>query len=425
MREYRDELVTAHRRIEQLEGDIKQLQEDAEDVERILRDARPRSRWKAGMLGVGIAIGLTVGSATFAIFGRWLDETIDTKPLPPIQTVAPAPTAPPQEPLVASRRVPDLSDVDGDGVPDLITTFVGRNDGHLRVMAIDGATFKTLWTAGPFTGASAAPGSAGPHLVVIGDRVVVADATGTLHVLARANGVELTTYVIPLGGETCFAPNAGVQVGQSDAQGAFRVGNVKASATEVLATSRQKGESKIIDVVSGGVRAAPEQSWCFVTEIGTPGGGCARDDSDDCARYTDPPMRVPDFNAYMTWYEGKHRVFVGNGGSSVALGWTMGAATTSWRHGLAAEGEEIQGYTKNTIGQGSFVTAYENDRGKGRVIARSVESGEVAWQSTLADDDRDPYPVEMGMSRGRVMLVTRSGTLHVLDAATGTELHHM
>jgi outer membrane protein assembly factor BamB len=118
-------------------------------------------------------------------------------------------------------------------------------------------------------------------------------------------------------------------------------------------------------------------------------------------------------------------VTVGNGGATVAVGWSTGAKTTSWRHSLAAEGDEIEGYTKNTIGDGRFVTAYENDHGKGRVIARSLENGEIAWQTTLSEDDRDPYPVEMGMTRGRVMIVTRDGMLHVLDAANGAGLHHM
>jgi hypothetical protein len=186
----------------------------------------------------------------------------------------------------------------------------------------------------------------------------------------------------------------------------------------------QKGESKIIDVVSGRVRAAPENAWCFVTEIGTPGGGCARDESDDCSRYSNPTMRVPDFNPYLTFYEGARRVSVGNSGSSVAVGWSKGASATSWRHVLAADGEESQGYTKNTIGDGRFVTAYETDKGKGRVIARDVETGEMRWLMTLANDDRDPYPIDMGLSHGRVLVITRDNMLHVLDAASGAELHH-
>jgi hypothetical protein len=223
MRQYRDELDAAHRRIEQ-------LQANADEAERILRESRPHPRWKAATLGLGLAIGLSIGSAVFAAFGGWLDRTVDPEPVPAPIVTAPEPYVPPAEPLESTRRIPELVDVDGDGVLDIVATLVGKNDHELRVRAIDGETFKTLWTAGPYPGTSAAPTTAALSMVVVGDRVVVADAGGTIHVLARANGAELTTYAIPLGGETCFAPNAGVQVGASDRRARARSSTSSAAA---------------------------------------------------------------------------------------------------------------------------------------------------------------------------------------------------
>jgi outer membrane protein assembly factor BamB len=417
MRDYRDELQAAHVRIQQLE-------EDAEEAERILRERRPPPKWKGAMLGLGVAIGLAVGASGIAIFGRWLDRVVDTTPPQPLP---PSPPPPPAEArLEAMHRVPELVDVDGDGTADLVELFVGVSDDHLRVRAIDGATWKTLWTAGPYDAPASMAQTSAQHMAIVRDRAVVADGLGRVHVLALANGKELTTHYVPQSVESCIAETAGTQAGPRGSDGSFRIKNLEARPTEVLVPTREaRGAGKIIDVIGGGERDAPDPSWCFAAEIGTPGVGCARDDSDECARYLDPPMHVADFQPYQTWFESDKRVTVGNGGSHDAIGWMKGASHVTWQHSLIVQGDEAMGYTKNAIGDGRFVSAYSTNDGHGHVVARAVQSGDVSWQMTLSGPDTDPYPVAMGVTKGRVLLVTRSGALFVLDATSGAQLFTM
>lgn len=348
---------------------------------------------------------------------------------PPVATLLPAatrvslppPPAPPQlEPRVLvphpiDHSMPAIVDANGDGKPDVVGFFT--DDGGARqLVAVRSVDWTPLWAAAV---------SAQAHsFVVLGDRVAVADG-GPIAMFQLRDGAPLAALAGAPAASICRASTAGIQVGKASRNGSFYPGDIRAAATEILAfTAAEKDGGTVVDVVSGARRSPGNRTWCYVPEIGLPGSGCPRADSDECYRYSDPPFRTPGFSAFRTYYAGARRVSIGNTGSGAGMGYAKGHKKRAWLRSLLADGDTaFYGYMSHAIGEGRFYSVYVlDDRRQGRVVARSVESGQQLWR-TDQTSPVDLYPVEIQSSLGLLVVLTSGRALQIFDTATGTALH--
>lgn len=408
MSEYRDDLGAAHRRIALLE---EQLGMRAPALP-ARRTGIPLVAWLIAASGITLFVG--VFGAVTGLFGLGRPARVEPGPLP---AAVVAETAPPR--LQASWYtqvgvLPTLVDVDGDGTKDLVGLFwrSGQDATPLYAAAVDGKTFHVKWSAGPYPSQWSSTRS---HLAVVGNKVVVTDSHGMLHVLELASGHELAEQNVEGGvTEVCARGD----------------GSARAIVRGVNGTT---AESRLFDVdtttfapLPEGVSCQPRYEVCAPSKPGGP----------SCFVYGAVP-RAPkgatsssSFYVARTLREGTLAVALGtkpataNAGreEAFAVGFSANAGVSTWRQPLVVEGDEMHlGAAQSELRGNTFVTFYPTKAGPFRLVARHPASGAIQWSELVPGSHEGSYAAAFGIESDRVLVVMNQ-TLHVFDAATGAHL---
>lgn len=365
----------------------------------------------AGLAGVAMGTTLVAGLVWYV-----------TRPAPPVTGLAPPAddvepkTAfTPKEPLgPAALRAPAIiAPLDGRPLPSYVT-LLEDSERRRRLAMFDAKDGHVRWMTEPL--------DKGATFVVVPNRIAVA-TSHQVQLYDLREGRFLTSFSADPAAEICLARTAGLRRGPKAADGSFYVGNLEADPNEILVIG-PKGTTTILNTETGAHRDPPNEVWCFSNEVVAQGQGCPRTDSDDCARYTDPPFKTPGFQSFQTFFEGTQRVSIGGSGTIDAIGFAKGAHAPAWSSKLTSRAHaEAKGYVHSGIGEGRFYSAYQEDERHGWVVARDLLTGEELWSTELYPDG-DPYPVAMSTTQGILIVQTRMRTLNVLDAKTGALLHY-
>ncbi len=183
MREYRDELEAAQRRIATLEGELAEK-----------KGTRAKGGSRRAVVMMVIAANLVLGTSVAIAFGiRW-NHVLHPAAVP---TPAIAPQRP--GPARTDRDVqwiplfwngPITADVDGDGVDDIVGLFWddARPDHGAYVVAVSGVGHaRVLWSRGPFVSVR------DPRhmwLTQAGNTLVFVDGVGTIRAFAPHDGAS-------------------------------------------------------------------------------------------------------------------------------------------------------------------------------------------------------------------------------------------
>ncbi len=399
-RMYRNDLEAAHRRIEELETLLGQR-----------RPPPPRRRGVAVVL-VFLALGVLTSVGMFLVVATGRDEMAPA----PVAVAASAP-APPTAPDVGSLSHDPADsllsfftpDVDGDGEEDVVAAFrepgIASPRGPLYVRAVSGATFKPIWTAGPF-----GPPSPGNEVAVVGGTVVVTVAD-LVTVLALNDGRVLHKLKAPA---VSVCPARG-QEGMALLSGPSASGSA---------------EYSLLDPQTGVVSARPSGTICdYLTNE------CQVSDEPCIANSLNFPgltvhARV---HGWTTLVDGNRRVSYGylltpdaSRDHMVVAGGTKPGVKATWERPATLEDEPIEEIRNVTNAQGMmadlhgdrFVLAYGVDRGFAegvRVVARDADTGKLRWDAWLRG-----LPANAALRGTSARVYVLAGTvIHVLDGKTG------
>jgi hypothetical protein len=197
MSEYRSALRAARERIEQLEADV--------PVCAVPRPKLVSGERLVGLLAITLPLVAAMTLCCLSLHGAWPKprETIAmAAPVPP-----PVPPAPPPEGLEWMAQTWFAPTLAGPVVtgPDVVgaRAIVGlawdraREEDGMYAVAFDYATLAPRWRAGPYPSFRARDGVQAHHLALVGDRVVVTDLRGGVHVLDARTGEERALKKLP------------------------------------------------------------------------------------------------------------------------------------------------------------------------------------------------------------------------------------
>ncbi len=304
--------------------------------------------------------------------------------------------------------------INGDGVEDFLIRFQRSGDPRpLFVIAIDGAIFQRIWTAGPFGEGSDA--STYSRVAATAEHVVVTDPAARTHVLTAATGRETATVAM-----TDRADRVCTQPGGEQAW--IDVSDEKHLMVN-LATGEARPEKKPPKWCPGD-RSIQYMIGCIHYGTDAHRNGLSR------ARCSDPPRKwkIDGFGrAYALETDSGH-VAVGSKDPGTAFPIIVGLdqrGAVRWRRGLADENTPGGGaVAKETpklvnVAGGSIVVVYKLESDRWRLAALDEATGATRWQRDLAEETHWAAGLTVSDSRVYVLL---SSSLAVHDLATGKEL---
>lgn len=306
--------------------------------------------------------------------------------------------------------------VNGDGVEDFLIRFQRSGSGDPRplfVIAFDGATFRRIWTAGPFGEDSDA--STYSRVAATDGHVVVADAAARGHVLDLATGEETAS------------------VAMSDR--ADRVCTQPGGQQAWIEVSDDK--HLMIDLATGQARPEKKQpKWCPGDRSIQHMIGCIHYGSDahrnglSRARCSDPPRKwkIDGFGRAYALRTASGHVAVGSKDPGTAFPIIVGLderGAVRWRRGLADDDAPGGGaVAKETpklvdVAGGTIVAAFKLESDRWRLAALDEATGATRWQRDLAEETH--WASGLTVSDTRIYLLL-SSSLIIHDLATGKEL---
>lgn len=391
-REYRDELRSAHERIARLE----------EELARERAPKAPRDRgWLVGLAIGGFLLVAFFGAFAFVFVRAWSAPHPIAAPV----TVAPVETSVPKVSAryYAQREMPLRADVDGDGKKELVGLFWSGTSQQepLWVAALDPVTFEPKWATGPYRAQWAGTRT---HLALAGEFVLLSDSQETLHVLALADGKELSHESLP-GGVTQMCPSleganhVRVRVGDGIAPADVRIFDVKSRA---LTKARD-------DLPCGGFVPTCDDRNQDVCE------GRGRGELPPPAERTD---------AFGTIFgSGERRVAIGydRDGALPMIGWRRGAKSLDWRSADVVLTGDVRhfGAVRNKVGHGRLASLYQLKSGPFRLVVRDMETGKELGKAMVPRSMEGSYLDAFGVD-GDDVIVAIDQALVVFDARDGS-----
>jgi hypothetical protein len=307
---YRDALSTAKERIARLESDAR---------ERGLSLQRPKTEtskhaFTLAVIGTGVFV---LAITMRAVFHAWAPDPAQQEV---VVTTIPAPveSVPQKKGMVWLEPAWSESSVSGPQLVklDRVDTYLiamfwrrGESSNGLHVVALDSWTMKPIWDHGPIEGSWTGSASSRVHLLVVDEKVIVADAIGKAYVLDARSGKEVLHSTFPRGnGSLCLSAE---------------------EAPRVLV-----GENLAFDPETGATKTV--KAHC------APPGVCSSAYSDLCHELPSPRPPAPtdhSFKSIDVWRSDEHHVAFDQEHPNHIVGWLTGG-TGQWE--LALEPAEEQ-----------------------------------------------------------------------------------
>jgi hypothetical protein len=405
MREYRDELEAAQRRIATLESEL---------AERGRATAGSRRPVVIGLVLAAILL-LAVLGAVFASAFRGSTHPARAMPVVVEQRPGPARTGRDVQWIPLFWNGPVTVDVDGDGVDDIVGLFWddARPDHGAYVVAVSGLGHGfVLWGRGPFVSVR------DPRhmwLTQAGDTVVFVDGAGTIRAFSARDGGSRGEWTddLPVQ-EVCPLPGG----------------------SRVYLQSVAFNHGRMLDLEKATLTPADKQDATY---------GChGRDDVPACADLSAPRAICHPRTAMLgkTLKQAYESFEDGPAGEVVTVGWTptdnnapyfgvgahrpgtgggasAGAYEVAWEKRLSMP--EEAGRERNfryAFAKGRLLLAYQTPLGPYRVVARDARTGEVAWNHVLGGT-AEGSTLESIKGAGSRVYVVVDGRVVVFDAERG------
>jgi hypothetical protein len=403
MREYRDELEAAQRRIATLEGELAEKKRARGDT---------GTRRRLLMLLVVAALALALIGLVVA-FGFRASHVPRPVPAPVVVEQRPGPERSGRDvqwiPLFWNG--PITEDVDGDGVDDVIGLFWddARPDSGAYVVAVSGRGLTSvIWSRGPF---ASVRDPRHMWLAQAGTTAVFVDAAGTIRAFDERSGDSRGEWKddLPVQ-EVC--PLAG--------------------GSRVYLQSVAFDHGRMLDLEKATLTPAERQDGAL---------GChGRSDIPVCADLNAPRAPCHPRTALLgkTLKQAYESYEDGPAGDIVTVGWSptdnnapyfgVGAHRTAagapyelaWEKRVSLP--EEAGRERNfryTFAKSRLILAYQTPLGPYRVIARDARTGEIAWNRVLERTAEASTLESIKGARGRVYVVV-DGRVVVYEAESGS-----
>ncbi len=362
MTEYRSALRAAHRRLEHLEAELER---------RGLAEAEPTAYVSFRSLVIlfgSVLVATTLGAIATVVV------RIHLAPPPRIVDAETAPPTPARPSASGLRWFdqhhwlegggPSFRDVDGDGKNEIFGVAWDRQvdtDG-LYAVAIDRKDLALRWRAGPFPGVWPPGNVELHHLVVLGDRVVVTDARGGVHVLAAEDGKALFERTLGHAVESACASEDGAPRIFLATADYWRPGFPGDTGAGYFPWERNEEARMLFDPATGKTSPAPHALGCPHQPTYCSHNPRALPALVDRCRdlYEKLPEWIgKDLASSESWRSGDDRVTVGLGGARRLVGWSKKERRIRWEASLVEDrGYAGESPSLSAIGDGAFAHVY-------------------------------------------------------------------
>jgi PQQ-like domain len=283
---------------------------------------------------------------------------------------------------------PVFADIDGDGKREILGLAWDRaiaSDG-LYAVAIDRASLELRWRAGPYPGVWPPASVDLHHLVAIGDRVVVTDARGGVHVLAAATGKVLLERQLRRAVESaCNSEDGAPRVFFAD-DSYWTPSYPGDTGASLFPWEINAGARMLFDPVTGKTGPAPrglgcqhQPTYCTHYTGAVPAFANRCRDLYETKRI---PQGSPAFSPQESWRDGDDRVALGKleSGESAARGWSAKAGERGgvprWTTSLVSlTWPAMNGSSLSGIGDGAFAHVYTTQHDRLLLSVRDVRTG--------------------------------------------------
>jgi hypothetical protein len=321
-----------------------------------------------------------------------------------------------------------FADIDGDGRREVLGVAWDRNvasDG-LYAVALDRDSLAVRWRAGPFPGVWP-PGSRElHHLVAHGDRVVVTDARGGVHVLAASTGKALLERQLPRAIESaCNAEDGSPRVFLAD-DDYWQPGYPGDTGASLFPWEINAKARMLFDPVTGRTGPAPfglgcprQPSYCSENPRALPAF------ADRCrGLYSEldrVPRSNPAFTPHESWHAGDDHIAVGKlaSGGAALRGWSPRENVARWTrpidpiHPPTTSSPALSG-----IGDGSFAHVYVDEPGWLILSVFALQTGALRFAETVPGSAVGSELHSVNVDQGDVF-VGVDDELFVFDAKDG------
>ena len=423
MSEYRSALRAARERIEHLEA-----------------IAPPEAKARAvsfarlfGLLAIAVpVVGVLAFASTVVRAQMLVAPTVIALPPPPPPAQPPLPPTDglewlPRSWYATSFSGPWVTEPAPDGSREIIGLAWDRArevDG-LFVVAFDRATLRVKWRAGSFPGFAAREGAERQHLVVVGERAVLADGHGELHTLDVRTGRETMsrTFASTPASMCTFGNGAGAPARAIVAlDGGWRARSPSDNTGGSLFPWEINKSTLSLDPMTGRTSPAPQYKvcssdhYCMYKEV----NGCR-----DLEQREHAPQGLLRVSVHEVWNAGDDRVSLGGVGrgddaTPVAVGWTASKRAVTWETPLVTPDHprRARGVPRAAIDGLQFYYLYPTADGPTRLVALDTKTGGRRFDIVLPDSEIGTRVHDV-VAAGDDVLVEMNDELVVIDAHDG------
>jgi hypothetical protein len=302
---------------------------------------------------------------------------------------------------------------------------VGTAGDGLFAIALDRTSLGVRWRAGPYPGVSPPASVELHHLVAFGDRVVVTDARGGVHVLAAASGKVLFQRKLRRAIESaCNSEDGAPRLFFAD-DAYWRPSYPGDTGASLFPWEINASARMLFDPMTGKTGPAPsglgcpmQPTYCTKNPRALPAFADRCRDLDDKDLM---PKSNPVFVADESWRSGDDRVAIGklDGGEKYLRGWRPREEAARWTTLL--ETHPLPGELRASlsgIGDGAFAHVETGEERRLVLSVFDVESGARRFELTLAGSGVGSELRSVSVDQGDVFIGLEDELL-VYDAKDG------
>lgn len=385
----------------------------------------------AALLAVALPVTTVLTVGTTAVRARTLasPDVVTLASAAPVPLVAEPPSGGlswlPRSPHSTSSSGPFVTEPAADGKREIVglaSRSATEADG-VYVVAFDRESLRVKWRAGPYVGGRARDGTEAYHLAVLGERAVITDARGVVHMLDVRTGDERASRTL------ANAPSAMCIAGKGAAarlilplDDGWRARSPKDTTGAALFPWELNKATLALDPVTGHTSPAPQYAVCAADQycMWKQVDGCRDLEQRKIAPSANLPVRVQE-----VWNAGDDRVSLGgkNGiedSPPAAIGWTAATRAVQWEALLVTPEHPRKAKTvsRAAIDTNSFFFLYTTEAGPSRLVALATRTGERRFDMELPGSAIGTRVHEV-IPGGDDVFVSMNEELVVFDARLG------